>query len=117
MGTLEAGIPLPLIDASLRSLIGPLYWVKIAILALFALVALFDSRPFCQSACPLGAIYALFNRVSLVQVNLTGDHYTACVECAPRCPTALDLPRGLNSLGCIKCGECVSCPQIRGDRR
>jgi len=117
MGTLQAGIPLVLLDTGLRELVGTLYWVKIAILIFFITLAIFDSRPFCRSVCPLGAIYALFNRLSLIQMK-SGAVCSACKECSKKgspeshCPTKLELPRQLNSIGCIKCGECATCSRI-----
>lgn len=64
-GTLEGGLPLVLSNASLREIVGFLFHWKVAILIVTLVLSILIFRPFCKYICPLGAIYALFNRVSL----------------------------------------------------
>lgn len=90
-GTLQAGIPLVLLNQGLRASIGFLYTWKLAILAAIVLLSLLIYRPFCKYLCPLGAMYALFNPVSLFRVK--GD--AACTDCKMGCKP--------NDRECIRC--------------
>ena len=53
-GTLEAGIPLALLNPSIRGQIGLLFAWKMAVLAGFLVWMVFVMRPFCRTTCPLG---------------------------------------------------------------
>ncbi len=68
-GTLEGGIPLVLLDSGLRGIVSWLYAWKLFILAAVVFLSIVIYRPFCKYLCPLGAIYALFNPVSLCRVK------------------------------------------------
>lgn len=68
-GTLEGGIPLVLANEGLRGVIGFLYAWKMGILVAVVLLSILIYRPFCRYLCPLGAVYALFNRISLLRVK------------------------------------------------
>lgn len=92
-GTLEGGIPLVLLNEPLRASVGFLYTWKMSILVALVLLSVVIYRPFCRYLCPLGAIYALFNRVSLLRVK-PGP---ICGRC-PMCATP-------NSPECIRCAS------------
>jgi len=68
-GMLEGGIPLVLLNEGLRQAAGLLYAWKFFLLFLTAFSSVVIYRPFCKYLCPLGAVYALFNRVSLYRVK------------------------------------------------
>ena len=113
-GTLGAGIPLILWDPvhALRGLVGWLYWVKIGFLLLTILAAIAVKRPFCRLVCPIGAIYALFNRGSLMRIEFDADTCTNCMICRRVCPTDIVACENPNQLECIRCFECVwACPK------
>jgi ferredoxin len=106
-GTLEAGIPLVLWDpqGGLRSLVGWLYYVKIGSLLLVVASSVAIKRPFCRLICPIGAIYSVFNKFSLLHLKV--DHQcTTCRLCAAVCPTNIEVHQGPNQLECIRCLEC-----------
>jgi len=91
-----------------RDMIASMFWIKMWILWAFLVLFLFIKRPFCRTICPLGAIYALFNRISLVSVkNLPGC--VDCGQCDAVCPVDLNVKREVNSEACIKCLECTQC--------
>jgi NADPH-dependent glutamate synthase beta subunit-like oxidoreductase len=93
-------------------MIGTMFWLKMWILGVFLVLFLFIKRPFCRTVCPLGAIYALFNRVALVSVQV-GEGCVDCGQCRAVCPVDLDVRREANSEACIKCLECTQCQHIR----
>ncbi len=80
-GTLEAGIPLMLIKADLRPLIGFMYYWKLGLLALFLVWFVLSRRPFCRTVCPLGAFWGLFNKASLFRMAVDDEKCTLCDKC------------------------------------
>jgi len=107
-GSLEAGIPMVLLMPDLRSTLGLLYVNKIAILVGFTLWSVLASRPFCRTTCPLGAFYALFNRFSLIQLQLDEDACTNCKACHKVCPVEIRFNETPGSGECINCMRCAS---------
>ena len=68
-------------------------------------------RPFCQYLCPLGAIYGLFNRFSLVQIQWDQERCVGCGACEKACPVELSRREISRSPECIRCGKCAdACP-------
>lgn len=111
-GTLEGGIPLVLMNESLRSTIGFLYAWKVSLLVITIILSIIVFRPFCRFICPLGAIYALFNPISIYRFEIDDHKCTKCGLCAKKCKLDVDVYKHPNSLECIRCGECVkACPQ------
>lgn len=78
VGTLEGGVPLVLLNDVLRPALGWLFRWKLLILIVCILSSIFIYRPFCKYLCPLGAFYALFQRVSLIRMRVDAS---ACVNC------------------------------------
>jgi ferredoxin-type protein NapH len=110
-GTLTAAIPLLLANAPLRQVISSLFYLKLTIAALVIIGSLFIYRFFCRYLCPLGAIYALFNRISLYQLRLDVVKCNKCGACRSVCKMGVDPSENLQSMDCIRCGDCVSvCP-------
>jgi ferredoxin len=120
-GTMEAGIPWvlwnpihpfmgePVISADM---IGWHYILKIAVLVLFLVLFVLIKRPFCRTACPLGAIYALFNRASLLQMKVEGA-CRDCGLCRSVCPMDIHIANNPKSPECIRCLECTVCKRVR----
>lgn len=110
-GTLEGGIPLILINESLRASLGFLFSWKMGILILTILLSISIYRPFCKYVCPLGAFYALFNKISFYKMTVDKDKCTSCGICIESCKMQVDVINNINSTECIRCGECKkSCP-------
>jgi len=110
-GTLEAGIPLTIKNATLRSAIGILFYWKLGLLAITIILSILISRPFCRAICPLGAIYSLFNSVSFYRMNVDGTKCTKCNICNKNCPVDIKIYENANSPECVRCGKCVDrCP-------
>ena len=55
--------------------------------------------------CPLGALFSLFNKVSLFRVAVT-QTCNACGLCVQKCPMEIHPVQQRNSLECIRCLEC-----------
>ena len=106
-GTLEAGIPLPLLMPQLRELFGWLYLNKIIVMIFFLVLMVFISRPFCRVVCPLGAIYSLFNKVSVFRMVHHPDKCVHCEECYNHCPMGVRFYEGANQPDCIRCLKCM----------
>ena len=106
-GTLEAGIPMLLIQPDLRAVLGMLFYNKLFLLIFFSLWSIKTSRPFCKTTCPLGGFYGVFNGFSLVKLNLDAAKCTDCGACAKVCPMGLQFNKAVGSKECIMCMRCM----------
>lgn len=110
-GTLEGGIPLVFLNKSMHSAIGWLYAWKNLLLIVTIILSLFIYRPFCKYICPLGAIYSIFNPVSVFRYRIDKDKCTDCGACAKACKMQIHPVENANDLECIRCGACKkACP-------
>lgn len=107
-GTLEGGIPLTLLDTSLRSAVGFLFAWKLTLLIITIILSIIIFRPFCRFICPLGAIYSIFNPISIYRLKIDKDKCTSCGACTKKCKMDIEVYKKPNSLECIRCGECKS---------
>ncbi len=111
VGTIQAAIPLILIDARLRTRISLLFPLKVAILLFFLIWMVVSKRPFCRFVCPLGAIWSPFNRHSALLLDVDEERCTRCELCFEVCPMDIMVYEGPNSSQCIRCLECAKvCP-------
>ena len=111
VGTLEGGVPLVLLQEQLKSAAGFLFRWKFALMALVLLSSVYIHRPFCKYLCPLGAFYALFQKVSVLRLKLDKEKCVSCGKCEKTCPMDVAVTRDPNSAECIRCGACVrACP-------
>jgi ferredoxin-type protein NapH len=106
-GTLEAGLPLVAANAGIRAQVGLMFAWKVGILVLFLVLMVFTMRPFCRTACPLGALLGLFNRVSLFRLRANTTDCTDCGRCEQVCPVEVKVRKAPNSPDCIRCLRCV----------
>lgn len=109
-GALQGGIPQPLLNPQLRSEIGLMWWIKMAILAATIAAMLVWRRPFCNVICPLGAIFSLAHRHSAWRIDYDVNKCTNCMYCVKVCPQGIDPRRDVNGHACIGCLECEKCP-------
>ena len=109
-GTLEGAVGLLLHpgNADAFSMLGALFTNKFVILILLLTASAFLYRVFCRFLCPLGAIYGLFSRISLLGVTVDAGQCTRCGVCKAHCPVDI---RSVGDHECIQCGRCVqTCP-------
>jgi len=110
-GTLEAGIPMIMLQPALANNLGLIFLLKLTILVLFIAWAIVASRPFCRTACPLGAFYALFSKVKLVTLVLDENQCTHCEACHGVCPMGVRFDESPDDPECITCLACTrTCP-------
>ena len=111
VGTLEAGIPLVILNPELQGAIGWHYVWKIAILVLILIASVLIYRPFCRYLCPLGAIYGFFNRFAIYRFHIDTEKCVECGACQKTCKLDIPVWKKPNSIDCIRCGECRNaCP-------
>ncbi len=110
-GTLEGGIPVVLLSADIRALIGTLYWIKLGILGVFLAWMGVTRRPFCRWVCPLGALWSPFNPISSFRLHVDQDACIKCNRCQEVCPTDIRVYEDPASGACIRCLQCLpECP-------
>ena len=110
-GTLEGGIPLVLLNKSMRSAVGWLYMWKNTILVITIILSIMIYRPFCKYICPLGAFYSVFNKVSVFRYRVDKEKCVHCGKCRNICQMEVDPTEDPNSTECIRCGRCKKiCP-------
>ena len=107
-GTLEAGIPMLFMQPNLRNTVGLLFFNKFVIMILFLGWAIFSSRPFCRTACPLGAFYALFSKIRLIKLHLDEAKCTNCKACHQVCPMGVKFNESPDDTECISCLACMN---------
>lgn len=111
-GTLEAGIPLVVANPYLQDAIGFLFNWKLVILGIVVVLSIIIWRPFCKYLCPLGAIYALFNKVSVYRYSINSELCTQCDTCKGACPMNIHPQKEVNHFECVRCGSCKDvCPE------
>ena len=110
-GVLEGAIPLALVNSGIRAALGKLFTWKLCILLAVTALSILFYRPFCKWLCPLGAFYALFNKVSLLQMKVDANACISCGKCARACGMDVDVTKNPDHAECIRCGKCVlACP-------
>lgn len=108
-GTLEGGIPLVALRPEYRAIVGALFHWKVFLCIGILLLCVFLYRGFCRFLCPLGAIYSLFAKVSILGFRVDESRCNSCGKCVRGCK--MDVKK-VGDGECIQCGECCgSCPE------
>lgn len=109
-GTLEGAMGLlsNKVNESQLARLGPLFTWKFALMVSIIVGVIFIYRMFCRFICPLGAIYGLFNKISVLGIKLDRPKCIDCGLCVSKCK--MDI-RQVSDHECISCGECIDvCP-------
>ena len=92
--------------------------IKLAVLAVIVIGVVLYSRAFCRVLCPIGAMLAPLNYISLWKIKSPTEDCRRCVTCRQACPQE-DRPGDRIAAGiaanrgpeCIVCHECqAACP-------
>ena len=111
-GTIFGAVPLVTVNEFLRQFIGAQFVLKIAIAFIIIIIAVFIYRCFCRVLCPLGAIYAVLNRIAILHMRCDQKKCISCGRCAQACHIKIEPVSQPNSPECVRCGKCVgSCAQ------
>ncbi len=87
------------------------FYPKMGLVALFFLLIILISRGWCRYLCPVGAMMAPFNKISILQIKYNEEKCIKCFKCAKVCPMQIDMPYNNKSMECIRCGKCIeACP-------
>ncbi|MBQ3015423.1 MAG: 4Fe-4S binding protein [Clostridia bacterium] len=109
-GTLGGAISLLLHpnNAPMFEMLGPLFTWKFALMISILVGCVFIYRLFCRFICPLGALYGLFNKISVLGIKLEKKKCIDCGLCVAKCKVDI---KEVGDHECISCGECISvCP-------
>ncbi len=109
-GTIEGafGLLSNKVNESQLARLGPLFTWKFMLTVSVIVGSVFIFRMFCRFICPLGALYGLFNKISILGIKLDKPKCTDCGLCISKCK--MDIKR-VGDHECISCGECISvCP-------
>ncbi|MEN6557791.1 MAG: 4Fe-4S binding protein [Thermoguttaceae bacterium] len=111
-GALEGAVPNVVRQAVAG---GPVIWptaIKTAVLGVFLAAIFFTWRPWCSLLCPLGAIYGLFNRTSLLFLRFRKDLCGHCVDCRSLCADGGRPQQRVDGFRCVRCMECTDCKAV-----
>ncbi|NTV91056.1 MAG: 4Fe-4S binding protein [Clostridiales bacterium] len=91
-----------------------MYSIGFALLALISVGAFFIERFFCRYLCPLGAIFNITSRLSIIRIKMPKEKCGACNACTNVCSMGIplknrDMVRGGECINCMKCVEV--CPR------
>lgn len=88
-----------------------IYYSGAVVLGLVLFDMLFP-RLWCRTLCPVGTVYGLFNKLSLLRLSFSGGVCQGCNHCNQRCYMGVDIAGSvgkgsLRDVNCIYCGRCV----------
>ncbi len=121
MGTLQAGLPwaawnpiMPVYNEPVvsQASLGFFFAVKVLILLLFLGLFVIAKRPFCRTICPLGAIFGIFNRFSLVKLTVDTHNCKGCDSCVEGCPVDINVGDDPGASTCVRCLKCLKCEHV-----
>ncbi len=109
-GTIEGafGLLSNAVNESELARLGPIFTWKFLLSVSIVVGSIFIYRMFCRFLCPLGALYGLFNKISVLGIKLEKQKCIDCGKCIKTCK--MDITQ-VGDHECISCGDCVSaCP-------
>ena len=131
-GSLEGGLPWLLWSArGSESAEGmrfatAFFGLKMVLLGGLVLLSGMMRRPFCRFICPLGALFGLTNKFSMLQLEIDLDscaiafakgsefeNCASCGYCSEHCPMDLKVPEQIGSVDCIRCMNCTSYGSVK----
>ena len=111
IGYLVGTIPITVLNPG-QFLPNEFFYIALAVFILFIILIFLIERGWCRYFCPIGAMFAPFNKISIYHVNVNKDECIHCNACTLVCPMAIDIPNMNRDLECILCGKCIdACPK------
>ncbi|WP_081673435.1 redoxin family protein [Butyrivibrio sp. FC2001] len=104
-GTSEGAMLMIPKNPSFLSMLGPIFTQKFIIMVIVILACIFCYRSFCRFLCPLGAIYGIFNKLSVIGVKVDANRCNNCGACVRFCK--MDVKK-VGDHECIHCAQCVA---------
>jgi len=90
-------------NSDFYGMLGPLFTWKFILLIGFIVASVFIFRFFCRFFCPLGALYGLFNKLSILGIKVDKSKCNHCQACVTNCK--MDV-KEVGDHECIQCGDC-----------
>src|SRR5574344_1435421 len=81
------------------------YIIGLTVLLLVTIGSLFIERFFCRYLCPLGAIFSILSKLTIIKIKKERTVCGLCKACSLNCPMGIDL----NSTDLVNSGECINC--------
>lgn len=104
-GTFEGAMGMLPKNPAWLSMLGPIFTRKFVIMVTVGLACIFCYRSFCRFLCPLGAIYGMFNKISVIGVRVDTGSCNNCGACVRNCK--MDVKQ-VGDHECIHCAKCVA---------
>lgn len=83
-------------------------WVHVATFLVVVFGVLLIERVWCRYACPVGAIFGSFNRISLLSMKVDLSSCGDCKQCLRACPMGINNVKAIgSSTDCTRCGKCI----------
>lgn len=91
-------------------------WIGLTILVLILGGSLLVERLWCRYLCPLGAVFAITSRFSLLRIRRSKAVCTDCTLCNTPCPVGIEPSKAkpFVSTDCIGCLDCVAACPVKG---
>jgi len=90
-------------NSNLLDNLGALFTWKFFVMVGVIVASIFIYRFFCRFLCPLGALFGLFNKFSILGVEVVEEKCNGCGRCVSECK--MDVKK-VGDHECIMCGEC-----------
>lgn len=101
--------------------LGPAVLVRLGVLGVILLAAVYSRRAFCKTICPIGAILAPLNFVSLWVVKTPTERCVSCKKCDRACTMGVSPSANIKAgtpasrqPDCIACHECAGACPMKG---
>lgn len=117
VGFLTGTIPTLLLFPSQFVFNSLFFYPSLIIFILFVILIFTVERGWCRYFCPLGALFAPFNKISLLSVaRVEEDTFQKeclhCNNCSKACPMGINVTKMNRDPECILCGKCIEvCPK------
>jgi polyferredoxin len=106
VGGLTAGIPTLMFENDQWN-VSFLLWVKFILIGLMFWLMIITTRGFCRFICPVGALMAPTNKISIQNITYYPENCIKCNKCIKACPMNINVINMKRDMECIRCGRCV----------